>query len=81
MGSLSCWIIRDDWDSPALAQEEPEAVAVIGGVSGAQAGRWENRKKGQDEAKIAALSGCYLDGERSALAIDNGVDFGRAAAA
>jgi hypothetical protein len=28
-----------------LAQEEPEAVAVIGGIGGAQARRWQAGKK------------------------------------
>lgn len=64
-----------------MAQEEPKAVAVVGGIGGAQARRWQAGKKGQNEAKIAALSGCYLDGERPALAVDNSVDFGRASAA
>ena len=81
MRSLSCWIVRDDRNGPALAQEEPKAIAVIGGVGGAQARRWQGGKKGQNEAKIAALSGCYLDGERSALTVDNGVDFSGATAA
>ena len=64
-----------------MAQEEPKAVAVVGGIGGAQARRWQAGKKGQNEAKIATLSGCYLDGERPALAVDNSVDFGRAPAA
>ena len=76
MRSLPRRIVRDDRDGPALAQEEPKAVAVVGGS--AQARRWQVGKKGKNEAKIAALSGCYLDGERPALAVDNGVDFGRA---
>ena len=63
-----------------MAQEEPKAVAVVGGIGGAQARRWQAGKKGQNEAKIATLSGCYLDGERPALAVDNSVDFGRAPA-
>ena len=81
MRSLSRWIVRDHRDGPALAQEEPKAVAVVGGIGGAQARRRQAGKKGQNEAKIAALSGCYLDGERPALAVDNRVDFGRAPAA
>ena len=81
MGSPSRWIVRNDRDGAALAQEEPKAVAVVGGIGGAQARRWQAGKKGQNEAKIAALSGCYLDGERPALAVDNSVDFGRASAA
>jgi len=81
MRSLSRWIVRDDRNGPALAQEEPKAVAVVGGIGGAQARRWQAGKKGQNEAKIATLSGCYLDGERPALAVDNSVDFGRAPAA
>ena len=64
-----------------MAQEEPEAVAVVGRISGTQARRWQPGKKGQNEAKIAALSRCYLDGERPTLSVDNGVDFGRAPAA
>ena len=74
-------IVRDDRDGPALTQEESKAVAVVGGIGGAQARRWQVGKQGQNEAKIAALSGCYLDGERPAPAVDNGVDFGRAPAA
>ena len=81
MHSLSRRIVRDDRDGPALAQEEPKAVAVVSRICGAQPRRWQARKKGQNEAKIAALSWCYLDGERSALAIDNGVDFSRPPAA
>ena len=77
MRSLSRRIVWDDRDGPALAQEEP----VVGGIGGAQARRWQAGKKGQNEAKVAALSGCYLDGERPALAVDNGVDFGCAPAA
>jgi hypothetical protein len=64
-----------------LAQKEAKAVAVISGISGAQACRWQPGQKRQNEAEIAALSWCYLDGERPAPAIDNGVDFGRAATA
>lgn len=64
-----------------MAQEKPKAVAVVGGIGGAQARRWQPGKKRQNEAKIAALSGCYLNGERPALTVDNGVDFGRAPAA
>jgi hypothetical protein len=78
MRSLSRRIVRDDRDGPALAQEEPKAVTVVGGISGAQARRWQAGKKGQNETKIAALSGGYLDGERSALAVDNCMDFSRA---
>jgi hypothetical protein len=63
-----------------LTQEEPKAVAVVGGIGGHKraAGRPESR--GRTRAKVAALSGCYLDGERPALAIDNSMDFGRASA-
>jgi hypothetical protein len=64
-----------------LVQEEPKAVTVVGGIGGAQARCWQAGKKRQNEAKIAALSGRYLEGERPALAVDNGVDFGRAPAA
>ena len=81
MRSPSRRIVRDDRNGPALEQEEPKAVAVVGGIGGAQARCWQARKKGQDESKIAALSWCYLDGERPALAVDDSVDFGRAPAA
>jgi hypothetical protein len=63
-----------------LAQEKPEAVAVVGGIGGAQARRRQSGKKRQNEADISALSGRYLNGERPASAIDNGMDFGRASA-
>ena len=65
-------------DGPALAQEQPKAVAVVGGIGSAQARCWQPRKKRQNEPKIPTLSGRYLDGERPAAAIDNGVNFGRA---
>ena len=80
MRSPSRRIVRDDRNGPALEQEEPKAVAVVGGIGGAQARCWQAGKKGQDETKIAALTRCYLDGERPALTIDNGVDFGGAPA-
>jgi hypothetical protein len=63
-----------------LAQEEPKAVTIVGGIGSAQMCGWQPGKKGQDDAKISALSGCYLKGERPAPAIDNSVDFGRATA-
>jgi len=44
MRSLSRRIVWDDRDGPALAQEEPKAVAVIGGIGGAQACRWQAGK-------------------------------------
>ncbi len=81
MRSLARRIVWNDRDGPALAQEEPKAVAVISGIGCAQACRWQAGKKGQNETKIAALSGRYLDGEWPALAVDNGMDFGGAPAA
>ena len=39
MHSLSCRIVRDDRNGAALAQEEPEAVAVVGGIGGALPGQ------------------------------------------
>ena len=35
MRSLSRRVVRDDWDRPTLAQEEPKTVAVVGSISGA----------------------------------------------
>ena len=51
MGSLSRRIVEDGRDCPALAQEEPKAVAVVGGISGAQARRWQAGKKGHERGE------------------------------
>jgi hypothetical protein len=56
-------------------------ASIASHIRSAQASRWQAGKEGQNEVQIAALSGCYLDGERPALAVDNSVDFGRAPAA
>jgi len=34
MSSLSRRIVWDDRDGPALAQEEPKTIAVVGGIGG-----------------------------------------------
>jgi hypothetical protein len=74
VSALSRWVVGDDRNRSAFAQEESKAIAVIGRISGAQARRWQQGEQRQDDAKIAALSGRYFDRKRSASAVGDGVD-------
>lgn len=78
MSALSRGVVRDDRNRSALAQEEAKAIAVIGRIGSAQARRWQQGEQRQDDAKIAALSGRYFDRKRSAFAVDDSMDLGRA---
>ncbi len=75
------WIVWNDRQSAAVGEKLSKSLAVVGGVGGANGG-W---RQGFDEpfggADVAELPWCDLKSYRSAVAIDDSVDFRRAAAA
>jgi hypothetical protein len=81
VGSLTGWVVRDDGAGTARDQEEAECVAVVGGVSGAQAGWWERFDENPRDRRVAALARGYAQREGTAAAIDNSMDFCRSPAA
>jgi hypothetical protein len=74
-------VVGDDRLCAALDQEEPEPIAVIGGIGGAQAGRRQRFDEASGEGRIAALSGRYLERDGAPATIDNSMDFCRSPAA
>jgi hypothetical protein len=62
-------------------QEATEGIAVIGSIGSAEPGCGEGLEQGRRERQVVPLPGAQRERERSAAAIDNGVDFGRPAAA
>lgn len=81
MKVLSGRIVGDDRAGAALDQKQPERVAVIGGVAGAQAAWRQWFKQTAGDRSIAALAGAYLDCDGTAATIDNSMDLCRSPAA
>jgi len=79
--SLARGVVGHNRLGAALDQEAAQSVAVIGGV-GDQPGWWrQGANERERDRGIAALTGCDLDRQGPARAIDGQVDFGRPAAA
>jgi hypothetical protein len=74
-------VVGNDRLGAALDQKEPEPIAVIGGICGAQAGGRQRFDKAAGDGRVAALAGCYLEREGTAATVDNSMDFCRSPAA
>ena len=73
------WVVRDDWDSPALSQEA--TIAVISCIRGQAAARRNSADQGCRNPNIAEMAGRHFDGDGASARIGDGVDFRRATAA
>ena len=78
--ALPGWIVRYDGRGPALGEELSQAVAVVGGIAGTKAAGGQRSEKRLSDAYVAELAWRHLERDKSAFAINNGVDFGRATA-
>jgi hypothetical protein len=55
--ALAGRIVGDDRLGPALAQEEPQGIAVVGSIGGAQAARRQSLDQASRDGGVAALPG------------------------
>lgn len=78
---LSGRVVWNDRAGAALDQEQPQSIAVIGGVGGAQASGRQRFEQGLSDRCVAALARGYLEREGTAITIDNSMDFCRSPAA
>ena len=78
---LTGWVVRDDGARAALDQKQAQASAVIGSIAGTEPTGRERPEESKSRSGIAQLSLSYFEGERSALVVNDRVDFGRAPAA
>jgi hypothetical protein len=81
MEVLAGGVIGNDRLGAALDQEQPEPVAVIGGIGGAQASRRQRFQEAAGDGCVAALAGRYFERDGTAATIDNSMDFCRSPAA
>lgn len=77
---LAGGVVGDDGRRAALDQELAQLVGVIGGVGQAEARARKGLQQRPGKGGVAALSGGYFEGDEASLAIDDGVDLGRAPA-
>ena len=75
------WVVRDDWNSPALSQEAPQPIAVVSCVRGQAPARRNSADQGCRNPNIAEMAGRHFDGDGASVRVDDGMDFRRAATA
>jgi hypothetical protein len=81
MAALAGRVVGDDRQRAAGDQELPEGVAVVGRIGSAELGRGQGLHQGRRDRPVVPMAGAQREGERPALAVDDGVDLGRPAAA
>ena len=81
MKSFASWVVRNDGDSPALFEEATQAIAVVSGIAGQAAARWNSADQGCRDSNVAKMAGRHFNGDGASALINNSVDFRRAAAA
>lgn len=81
MMSFPSWVVRNDWDGPALFEEATQPIAVVSSVGGQTGARRNSADQGCGHPNIAQVAGRHFDGDGASAFVNNGVDFRRAAAA
>ena len=81
MDMLAGRVVGDNRSGSALDQEQPQPIAVIGGIGGAQRCSWQRFEQRLGDRRVAALSGAHLERDGTAATIDNSMDFCRSPAA
>ena len=81
MEALAGRVVGDDRQRAPVDQQLTEGVAVVGGVGDAQPGGRQRFDQRRRDRQVVPLASAQREGERPALAIDDGVDLGRPAAA
>jgi hypothetical protein len=74
-------VVGDHRQRAAPDQPAAERIAVVGGIGGQDPGRGERFEQGRCQRDIVPLPGAQREGERPAVAIDDGMDLGRPTAA
>ena len=74
-------VVGDDGRRAAFDQELAQLVGVVSGVGQAEARAGQGLQERLGKGGVTALSGGYFEGDEASLAIDDGVDLGRASAA
>jgi hypothetical protein len=81
MKALAGRVIGNDRLGAALDQKQPEPVAVIGGIRGAQTAWRQRFQEAAVDRCVAALAGGYFERDGTTATIDNSMDFCRSPAA
>ena len=81
MEVLTGGIVWDDRPGAAFDQKQPEPIAVVSGIGGAQTAWWQRFQKAAGDGCIAALAGTYVERDGTAATVDNSMDFCRSPAA
>lgn len=81
MEVLAGRVVGDDGLGPALDQEQPKPIAVVGGICCAQTAWRQRFEKAAGDRCVAALAGGYFERDGTAATIDNSMDFCRSPAA
>ena len=71
---LAGWIVGYDRQGSSFGEELSQSLAVIGGVGGADGGRRQRREQRSGDTDVSELPGRNLEGYRSTIAIDDGMD-------
>lgn len=81
IGVLADRVVGDDGAGPAVGEEASEAVAVVGAIREADGRGGQRPEQRRGDPQVAELAGGDDEGDGPALAVDDGVDLGGAAAA
>jgi hypothetical protein len=81
MDVLAGRVVGNDRLGAALDEKQPEPIAVIGGIRGAQTAWRQRFEQIAGDGCVAALAGGYFEGDGTAATIDNSMDFCRSPAA
>ena len=80
LDSFAGRVIGNDRTGSSLNEEEPQGIAVIGGIGSAETTGRQGFEQAYGDGSIATLSGCYFNRDGAAATIDNSMDFCRSAA-
>jgi hypothetical protein len=80
VAALAGRAVGDDRQRAAGDQELPESIAVVGRIGSAEPGRGKGLDQGRCDRAVMPMAGAQREGERPALAVDDGMDLGRPAA-
>lgn len=81
MAALAGRVVGNDGYGSAPEQEVAQTIGVIGGVGRTYARRRQGCEQGNGDRRIATLAWCHFEGDGSAEAIADGMDFRAPAAA